>query len=117
MEDSRHRKHVEVDSVEKGYDGSFSLGPEFNRAAEFARKAAEESASASAFSKDAYKRSVFLPKLYLCRPRFAEVHGNKAMYVCRAEEASYYRKEAEDAELRLTEAQAKLRQGICIDCG
>ena len=56
MEDSRHRKHVEVDSVEKGYDGSFSLGPEFSRAAEFARKAAEESASASAFSKDAYKR-------------------------------------------------------------
>ena len=34
------------------------MGPEFNRAAEFARKAAEESASASAFSKEAYKRSV-----------------------------------------------------------
>lgn len=56
MEDSRSRKHVEVDSVEKGYNESFSVGPEFNRAAEFARKAAEESASASAFSKAAYKR-------------------------------------------------------------
>ena len=56
LEEARSRKHVEVDSVEKGYNESFSVGPEFNRAAEFARKAAEESASASAFSKDAYKR-------------------------------------------------------------
>ena len=56
LEEARNRKHVEVDSVEKGYNESFSVGPEFNRAAEFARKAAEESASASAFSKDAYKR-------------------------------------------------------------
>lgn len=56
LEESRNRKHVEVDSVEKGYNESFSVGPEFNRAAEFARKAAEESASASAFSKEAYKR-------------------------------------------------------------
>ena len=56
MEEARNRKHVEVDSVEKGYNESFSVGPEFNRAAEYARKAAEESASASAFSKEAYKR-------------------------------------------------------------
>lgn len=41
---------------------------------------------------------------------------NKSSYVCRAEEASYYRKEAEEAELRLTEAQAKLRQGLHIAC-
>lgn len=34
------------------------------------------------------------------------------MNLCRAEEASYYRKEAEEAELRLTEAQTKLRQGF-----
>jgi len=56
LEDSRERKHVEADSVERGYNESFSVGPEFNRAAEFARKAAEESASANAESKEAYKR-------------------------------------------------------------
>lgn len=56
LEESRERKHVEADSVERGYNESFSVGPEFNRAAEFARKAAEESASANAFSKEAYKR-------------------------------------------------------------
>ena len=56
MEDSRERKHVESDEVEKGYNESFSVRPEFNRAAEYARKAAEESASANAESKEAYKR-------------------------------------------------------------
>lgn len=56
LEESRERKHTEVDSVERGYNESFSVGPEFNRAAEFARKAAEESASANAESKEAYKR-------------------------------------------------------------
>lgn len=59
VEDSRSRKHVQADSVERGYNESFSVGPEFNRAAEFARKAAEESASANAFSKEAYKRYAF----------------------------------------------------------
>lgn len=33
---------------------------------------------------------------------------NDPVHGCRAEEASYYRKEADDAELRLTEARSKL---------
>ena len=56
LEETRERKHVEADSVERGYQESFTAGPEFNRAAEYARKAAEESASANAESKEAYKR-------------------------------------------------------------
>ena len=63
LEDSRERKHVEADSVERGYNESFSVGPEFNRAAEYARKAAEESASANAESKEAYKRCSSSPPL------------------------------------------------------
>ena len=63
LEESRERKHVEADSVERGYNESFSVGPEFNRAAEFARKAAEESASANAFSKEAYQRC---SKAFVC---------------------------------------------------
>lgn len=35
--------------------------------------------------------------------------GRHLLCFCRAEEASYYRKEAEEAETRLTDAQTKLR--------